>query len=155
MIGDRPGSLNIVLILELIPPIRQPLRRQPPPHLQAIKEQTELMLQQGIIEPTISGWTSNIVLVRKKDGSSFLHRLPSSERGQPEGRVPLPQIDTCLDAMNGAKWFSTFDLRSGYHQVLMDEESADKTTFITREGTFRFCVMLFGVTGAPATFQRL
>ena len=37
----------------------------------------------------------------------------------------------------------------------MDEESADKTTIITREGTFRFRVMAFGLTGAPATFQRL
>ena len=87
--------------------------------------------------------------------AAFLHRLPSSERVQPEGRVPLPRIDTCLDAMNGARWFSTFDLCSGYQQVLMDEESAEKTTVITREGTFRFCVMPCGLTGAPATFQRL
>ena len=68
---------------------------------------------------------------------------------------PLPRIDACLDAMNGARWFSTFDLRSGYHQVLMDEESRDKTTFVTREGTFRFRVMPFGLTDASATFQRL
>ena len=51
------------------PPIRQSLRRHPPPHLQAINEQTNLMLQQGIIEPAISGWISNVVLARKKDGS--------------------------------------------------------------------------------------
>ena len=57
--------------------------------------------------------------------------------------------------MNGARWFFTFDLRSGYHQVLMDEESRDKTTFVTSEETFRFRVMPFGLTGAPATFQRL
>ena len=40
---------------------------------------------------------------------------------------PLLRIDACLDALNGARWFSTFDLRSGYHKVLMDEESRDKT----------------------------
>ena len=57
--------------------------------------------------------------------------------------------------MNGARWFSSFDLRSGYHQVLMDEESRDKTTFVPREGTFRFLVKPFGLTGAPTTFQIL
>ena len=138
------------------PPIRQPLRRHPPPHLQAIKEQTELMLQQGIIEPAVSGWTSNVVLVRKKDGSlRFCIDYRRLNVASQKYAYTLPRIDTCLDAMNGARWFSTFNLRSGYHQVLIDEESADKTTFITREGTFRFRVMPFGLTGAPATFQRL
>ena len=51
------------------PPFRQSLRYHPPQHLQAIKGQTDLMLQQGIIEPAVSGWTSNVVLVRKKNGS--------------------------------------------------------------------------------------
>ena len=68
---------------------------------------------------------------------------------------PLPRIDGCLDAMNGVRWFSTFDLRSGYHQVLMDEENRDKTTFVTWEGTSRFRVMPFGLTDAPANFQKL
>ena len=56
--------------------------------------------------------------------------------------------------MAKAKWFSTFDLRADYHQVKMDLFSAEKTTFITREGTFKFKVMPFGLNGAPATFQR-
>ena len=45
--------------------------------------------------------------------------------------------------MSGARWFSTFDLRSGYHQVLLNPASSDKTTFISREGTFRYKVMPF------------
>ena len=68
---------------------------------------------------------------------------------------PLPRIDACLDAMNGARWFSNFHLRSGYHQVVTDEESREKTTFVTREFTFKFRIMPFGLTGASATFQRL
>ena len=51
------------------PPIRQALRRHPPPHLQAIRDQTELMMKQRIIEPSVNGWTSNVVLVRKKDNT--------------------------------------------------------------------------------------
>ena len=67
---------------------------------------------------------------------------------------PLPRIDVCLDALAEASWFSTFDFRSGYHQVEMDPRDADKTTFATRRGTHRFKVMPFGVCNAPATFQR-
>ena len=134
--------------------IGQALRRHPPPHLQAIREQTEVMLKQKIIGPSISGWTSNGVLVRKKDNTlrfcvdyRWLNEVSQKDTDL------QPRIDACLDAMNGARWFSTFDLRSGYHRVLMDEESRDKTTFVTEEGTFRFLVMPFGLTGAPATFK--
>lgn len=67
----------------------------------------------------------------------------------------LPWIDASLDALGGSRWFSTFDLRSGYHQVEMDPSDADKTTFLTRNGSFHFKVMPFGVCNAPATFQRL
>ena len=68
---------------------------------------------------------------------------------------PLPRIDVCLDALAGACWFSAFDLRSRYHQVKMELRDADKTTFATRRGTFRFKVMPFGLCNAPATFQQL
>ena len=50
-------------------PIRQPLRRYPPAHIEAISQHVDTMLQQGVIEPASSPWASNIVLVRKKDGS--------------------------------------------------------------------------------------
>ena len=106
------------------------------------------MLQQGIIEPAVTRWTWNVVLVRKKDESlHFCIDYRRLNEASQKDAYPLPRIDTCLDAMNSARWFSMFDLRSGYHQVLMDEESADKTNFITREGTFRFRVMPFGLTG--------
>jgi len=59
-------------------------------------------------------------------------------------------LDVCLDAMAGAKWFSTFDLRSSYHQVQVNPEDMDKTAFICPRGQFRF-----GLCNAGATFQRL
>ena len=68
---------------------------------------------------------------------------------------PLPRIDTCFDALGGAKYFSTLDLRQGYWQVENDPQTADKTTFITRKGAFKFKVLPFGLSNAPAIFQRL
>ena len=57
--------------------------------------------------------------------------------------------------MNGAIWFSTLDLRSGYHNIPIQEVDRDKTAFITRRGCFRYKVMPFGLTCAPSVFQRL
>jgi len=57
--------------------------------------------------------------------------------------------------MNGAVWFSTLDLRSGYHNIPIKATDRDKTAFITRRGCFRYKVMAFGLTCAPSVFQRL
>ena len=68
---------------------------------------------------------------------------------------PLPRIDTCFDALGGAKFFSTLDLQSAYWQVENHPDSMDKTSFVTRRGTIRFRVLSFGLSNAPAVFQRL
>ena len=68
---------------------------------------------------------------------------------------PLPRTDVCLDTLAGAEWFSTFDLRLVHHQVEMDPRGSDKTTFVTRQGIFRFNIIPFCFCNASATFQRL
>ena len=90
---------------------------------------------------------SNIVIVKKKDGSVrfCVDYRQLNERTMKDSH-PLPRIDDCLDCLSGATW---------YHQVAMDERGKDKTTFVTRKGTFCFNVMPFGLCNAPATFQRL
>jgi len=68
---------------------------------------------------------------------------------------PLPMIDESLDALAGSKFFSTLDLLSEYWQVLLSSEAQDKAAFIKRDGLWKWKVLRFGLTSAPATFQRL
>ena len=113
-------------------------------------------LQRELIDPACSEWASNVVMVKKGEGSlRFCVGYRQLNERTRKDSYPLPSIDVCLDALAGAAWFSTFDLRSGYHQVEMEPSDADKTTFVTRRGTFKFNVMPFGLCNAPATFQRL
>ena len=95
------------------------------------------MMAHVLVEPACSEWASNVVMVRKRDGTLRF----CVDYWQLNGRTrkdsyPLPRIDVCLDALAGAEWFSTFDLWSGYHQVEMDPRDSDKTTFVTRRGPF-------------------
>ena len=137
-------------------PVRQQLRKFPPAHIETITTHVDNMLRQGIIEPASSPWASNVVLVKKKDGT---YRCCIDYRQLNNVTVrdayPLPRTDACLDAMADASWFSTFDLRSSYHQVWVSPEDRDKTTFICPRGMYRFRTMPFGLCNAGATFQRL
>ena len=137
-------------------PVRQRLRRQPPAYQEIIKGHVESMLKQGVIVPAQSPWAANIVLVKKKDSD---YRCCIDYRGLNDvtrkDAYALPRTDTCLDTLTGSVWFTTFDMKSSYHQVELEAADADKTAFICREGMFKFVTTPFGLCNAGATFQRV
>jgi len=137
-------------------PIRQLLRRHPFEHLEMIDRQVEEMARNCIIELASSPWASNVVLVKKKDGTlSFCVDYRQLNAITVKDSYPLPLIDNCLYALVGATWFSTTDLRAGYHNIPIAEQYRDKSAFVTRRGCFRYTVMPFGMTTSPSVFQRL
>jgi hypothetical protein len=70
-----------------------------------------------------------------------------------KNRCTIPRIDNLLDAVAGSSYFTSLDLTSGYHQILISEEDRSKTAFRTPFGHFQFQVLIEGLTNAPATFQ--
>jgi hypothetical protein len=130
-------------------PIKQPLRRHPLSHLPVINQHVEQMLKHDIIESVSSPWASNVVLVRKQNGSlRFCVDYRHLNSLTLKDTYPLPRIDSCLDSLGRAKFFSTLDLRSGYWQTELDAASAEKTTFVTRKGSWKFKVLPFGLCNA-------
>ena len=137
-------------------PVRQPPRRAPLGQESVVQEELDKMLKQKVIEPSSSAWASPVVLVKKKDGSvRFCVDYRCLNDVTEKDAYPLPRVDDNLDALAGAQLFSTLDLASGYWQVEMDPQDAEKTAFCTRYGLYQWRVMPFGLCNAPSTFERL
>jgi hypothetical protein len=122
---------------------------------EVISEQITEMIESDIISPSKSPWASPLVLVNKKDNSvRFCVDYRKLNNITKKDVYPLPRIDDCLNSLGRAKYFSSFDLASGYWQIPMDERNKEKTAFVSHCGLFEFNVMPFGLCNAPATFQR-
>ena len=138
-------------------PIRQAPRRKNLIMRDEEDRQVGMLLDMGIITKSKSPWASPALLVKKRDGS---HRFCVDYRKLNSVTIkdahPIPRIDDALDAMKGAKYFSTLDLQQGYFQVPLAEQDRYKTAFCTSRGDlWEFTVMPMGVCNGPATFSRL
>ena len=139
------------------PPLRQPYRQQNQAVRREEMAQVQQMLANDVIRPSNSLWASPVVMVRKKDGSlCFCVNFRQLNAATVKDAHPLPRIDDLLDALHGARWFSTLDLKSGYCQVAIMECDKAKTAFRTSSGQlYEFNQVPFGLCNAPATFSRL
>lgn len=150
---SRACNHSIPLIPGALPVFIRPYR-YPPALKDEIERQVNDMLSQGIIQPSSSPFSSPVLLVRKKDGTyRFFVDFRQLNVLAAKGKFPVPVFDQLMDELAHASWFSTLDLRAGFHQILLQPGEEYKTVFQTHLGQYEFRVMAFGLTGAPGTFQ--
>ncbi|XP_066596240.1 uncharacterized protein [Prorops nasuta] len=155
-----PGLTNLTehrIIVETPTAIKQRYYPVSPVIQQAINREVDRLLHEGIIEPSDSDWSSPIVMVRKSNGSyRFCLDFRKVNEVSRKDAYPLPFMNSILDKLRSANYISALDLSEAYFQVPMEESSKSVTAFtVPGRGLFQFKRMPFGLTGAPATFQRL
>ncbi|GJP51499.1 hypothetical protein CLOM_g10662, partial [Closterium sp. NIES-68] len=143
-IVEEPGSK---------PTFRAPYRLSPT-ELTDMKKQIEYLLAKGLIRPSTSPYGAPVLFTPKPDGSlRMCIDYRALNKQTIKNKYPIPRIDDMLDQLRGATVFSKLDLRSGYWQIRMADNSIHKTALRTRYGSYEYLVMPFGLTNAPATFQ--
>ncbi|XP_028110776.1 uncharacterized protein LOC114309267 [Camellia sinensis] len=121
-----------------------------------IDEIDRLLDVRAIREVTYPTWLSNIVVVKKKNGSWHVCvDFTDLNRACPKECFPHPKIDQLVDAMAHHQCISLLDAYKGYHQIAMHPEDQEKTAFLTPRETYCYKVMPFGLKNARATYQRL
>ena len=128
--------------------------RQSVKERQVLEETVKEQLEKGWLQPSNSPFGAPVLFVPKPDGSlRMCIDYRALNKVTHRNTYPLPRIDDLMDNLSGAKYFSSLDLTSGYHQLVLSEEDRPKTAFNTHFGKFEYKVLPMGLCNAPAVFQ--
>ncbi|GJU33051.1 putative reverse transcriptase domain-containing protein [Tanacetum coccineum] len=159
---DLPGlppTRQVEFHIDLVPgaaPVARAPYRLAPSEMKELADQLQELSDKGFIRPSSSPWGAPVLFVKKKDGSlRMCIDYRELNKLTVKNRYPLPRINDLFDQLQGSSVYSKIDLRSGYHQLRVQEEDISKTAFRTRYGHYEFQVMPFGLTNAPAVFMDL
>ncbi|KAG1580706.1 hypothetical protein G6F48_010280 [Rhizopus delemar] len=155
-IGHTNLLKHKITIKEDTMPISHRPYRISPLEAEHLQKELDKYCKLGVIEPSNSPWAAPVILVKKKNGE---YRMVIDYRKlnavTKKDAYPLPRIDDLLDTLGKAKVFSALDMRAGFHQVPMEEDSKELTAFTTKYGTYHYNTLPMGLVNSPATFQRL
>ncbi|MCO5578518.1 hypothetical protein L7F22_032361 [Adiantum nelumboides] len=113
------------------------------------------LLRARFICPSSSPFATTVLFVMKKDKSARLYvDYRALNKLTIKNKFPMPRIEYILERLDGAKFFTKIDLKSGYHQIWIFEADIPKIAFRTERGHYEFVVISFGLTGAPRSFNK-
>lgn len=138
-------------------PIYVPQYKLSPPKEAYAKQQIEFMLEQNLIEESISPYNAPIVVVDKEDKEMrFCTDYKKLNKVTKDSYCPSLNISNMVKNIGNNNYFCKLDLKKGYWQVPLDENSKELTAFTGPDGRhWQYRVMPFGLKGAPATFMKL
>ncbi|XP_076038313.1 uncharacterized protein LOC143023610 [Oratosquilla oratoria] len=156
---DTPGKTDLILHdvdVGDAKPIKQAQYRVNPQRAAIIRKEIDYMLAHGLITLAQSEWSSPVILVPKADGTQrFCVDFRRVNTVTKRDSYPLPRLEECIDRVGGAHFITKLDLLRGYWQVPMTARAQSISCFAALGKTYQCKVMPFGMTNAPATFQRL
>ena len=137
-----------------------PVSQKPYPvamkHYNWVKEEIDKLLEAGVIRNSHSSWSAPIIVVPKGDGGKHLViDYRALNKITSKFTWPMPKVEDIFSQLNGAKYFSTLDLRAGYHHIRLIADSIPKTAFTSLFGKYEYVKVTFGLAQAPAYFQEL
>ncbi|XP_033227080.1 uncharacterized protein LOC117179418 [Belonocnema kinseyi] len=154
-----PATLMVEHYIDIqgSPSIRQAYRRLSPKVEESLRESAQKLEAEGIIRPSESEWCNPVVMIRKPDGD---YRLCIDFRKLNEvakkDAYLMRNINTILDKLSSARYISEIDLSQAFHQIPLSNECKEFTAFpVPDMETYHYNRIPFGLSGAPATFQRL
>ena len=155
-----PPARSVDHRIELEPGSRPPARvgvRHNQRDEDGINAWVEENLKKGFIKPSQSAYAAMPFQVEKKGTTErrTVVDFRALNKQTVKSKYPLPRMEELFDRLQGAKYLSKLDLRTGFHQIRLAPEDTHKTAFRTSRGLFEYLVLAMGLCNAPGTFMQL